>query len=117
MLNIFNKIINTEKKIIYALKGLFGISLYNSKKICESIGINPNTKLKYLDSDFINNIIIYIEKNLIIEQDLIKKLIFFKTNIINIKTVRGLRNLAGLPVRGQRTHSNNKTKRKLKNKI
>jgi small subunit ribosomal protein S13 len=50
---------------------------------------------------------------MLIEQDLKKQIITYKQNLVSIKTCRGLRNLRGLPVRGQRTHTNKKTISKL----
>ena len=117
MLYIFGKTIPTTKKISYSLINLFGINFYNSKKICKNIGLNPSVRINSLKKVQIKKLTKYIDKNLTIEKDLKKKLIFQKKNLINIKTNRGLRNFKGLPVRGQRTHTNCKTKRKLKNKI
>lgn len=117
MLYIFGKQLPVTKKIINSLVNIFGINFYQSKKICRKIGFNPSVRIKSLKKVQINKLIKYIDKNLLIEQDLKKKKIQNKKNLINIKTVRGLRNLKGLPVRGQRTHTNSKTCKKLKNKI
>jgi len=117
MLYIFGKTIPTDKKIIYSLTKLFGINFYNSKKICKNVGINPSVRINSLKKNQIRKIIQYIDQNLIIEQDLKRNYILNKKNLINIKSIRGLRNLNGLPVRGQRTHTNRKTSKKLKNKI
>lgn len=117
MLYIFGKTIPVNKKVIYSLTYLFGINSYSSKKICKNIGINPSVRINSLKKSQIRQLIQYIDQNLIIEQDLKKNLILKKKNLVNIKNHRGLRNLKGLPVRGQRTHTNRKTSKKLKNKI
>lgn len=117
MLYIFGKTIPVNKKIIYSLTNIFGINSYNSKKICKNIGINPSVRINSLKKNQIRKLIQYIDQNLVIEQDLKRNIILNKKNLINIKSYRGLRNLQGLPIRGQRTHTNSKTSKKLKNKI
>lgn len=117
MLYIFGKNIPINKEIIYSLTHLFGINRYNSKKICKNIGINPSVSVNSLKKRKIRKLIQYIDQNFIIEQNLKKKLILKKQKLIDMKSTRGLRNLQGLPIRGQRTHTNKKTSKKLKNKI
>lgn len=117
MLYIFGKTIPVDKKLIYSLTHIFGINFYNSKKICKNIGINPSVRINSLKKNQIRELIQYIDQNLTIEQDLKKDLILNKKKLVDIKSYRGLRNLRGLPVRGQRTHTNKKTIKKLKNKI
>jgi len=114
MLYIFGKVIPTDKKIKYALTNLFGVNLTSSIKICRNIGINPSVSINSLKKNQIRTLIEYIDKNFLIEQDLKKKLKLGKKNLINMKHIKGLRRLKGLPVRGQRTHTNGKTAKKLK---
>ena len=113
MLYIFGKVIPTDKKIKYSLTNLFGINLNKSTKICKNIGINPSVSINSLKKNQIRTLIEYLDKNFLIEQDLKKKLRSEKKSLINIKHYRGLRRLRGLPVRGQRTHTNKKTAKKL----
>ena len=117
MLYIFGKTIPVNKKITYSLTNIFGINSYNSKKICKNIGINPSVRIDSLKKNQIRELIQYIDQHLTIEQDLKKNIILNKKNLVKMKSYRGLRNLSGLPVRGQRTHTNRKTSKKLKNKI
>lgn len=114
MLYIFGKNLSTKKNIIYSLKNIFGINLFNSKNICKNIGINPLTRIDLLTETQIKKLIKYIDINLIIEQDLKKKNSNKKKKLLDIKTYKGLRNYFGLPSNGQRTHTNAKTKKKLK---
>nr|WGU20082.1 ribosomal protein S13 [Phytophthora sp. ML-2023a] len=114
MLYIFNKTISDSKSILYSLTILYGINEYQSKKICKNIGINPQITLNKLKNNHVNRLINYINKNLKVEQFL-KKLKTEKLNeLVEIKSNRGIRQSQGLPVRGQRTHTNAKTSKKLK---
>lgn len=114
MLYIFNKTISDSKSILYSLTILYGINKYQSKKICKNIGINPQITLNKLKNNHVNRLINYINKNLKVEQ-LLKKLKNERLNeLIEIKSNRGIRQSQGLPVRGQRTHTNAKTSKKLK---
>nr|YP_010507955.1 ribosomal protein S13 [Phytophthora humicola]UXG56299.1 ribosomal protein S13 [Phytophthora humicola] len=114
MLYIFNKTISDSKSILYSLTILYGINKYQSKKICKNIGINPQITLNKLKNNHVNRLINYINKNLKVEQFL-KKIKTDKLNeLVEIKSNRGIRQSQGLPVRGQRTHTNAKTSKKLK---
>jgi small subunit ribosomal protein S13 len=114
MLYIFNKTIPTNTSIVYALTILYGINIYQSRKICKNIGINPQITVNKLKNNHVNRLINYINKNLKIEQFL-KKDKKDKINVLlNIKNNRGIRYSQGLPVNGQRTHTNAKTVKKLK---
>ena len=115
MLYIFNKTISDSKSILYSLTILYGINEFQSKKICKNVGINPKITLNKLKNNHVNRLITYINKNLKVEQFL-KKLKTEKLNeLIEIKSIRGIRQSQGLPVQGQRTHTNAKTCKKLKN--
>lgn len=114
MLYIFNKTISDLKSILYSLTVLYGINEFQSKKICKNIGINPQITLTKLKKNHVNRLIVYINKNLKVEQ-VLKKLKTEKLDeLVEIKSNRGIRQSQGLPVRGQRTHTNAKTSKKLK---
>jgi small subunit ribosomal protein S13 len=116
MLYIFDKTISDSKSILYSLTVLYGINKYQSKKICKNIGINPLITINKLKKNQLNRLIKYINNNIKIEQ-LLKKAKKDKiNNLLNIKHNRGIRSSLGLPVRGQRTHTNARTIKKLKNK-
>jgi ribosomal protein S13 len=68
MLYIFNKTISNSKSILYSLTILYGINEYQSKKICKSVGINPQITVNKLKNYQVNRLIDYINKNLKIEQ-------------------------------------------------
>nr|YP_010394564.1 ribosomal protein S13 [Phytophthora podocarpi]DAZ88611.1 TPA_asm: ribosomal protein S13 [Phytophthora podocarpi]DAZ89040.1 TPA_asm: ribosomal protein S13 [Phytophthora podocarpi] len=113
MLYIFNKTISDSKSILYSLTILYGINEFQSNKICKNIGINPQITLNKLKNNHVNRLVTYINKNLKVEQ-LLKKYKTERLNeLIEIKSNRGIRQSLGLPVRGQRTHTNAKTSKKL----
>ena len=117
MLYIFDKAISNSNSILYSLTILYGINEFQSKRICKNIGINPQTTINKLKKNQLNRLINYINKNIKIEQLLKKYKKDHFNNLLNIKTNRGIRHNLGLPVRGQRTHTNAKTSKKLKNII
>ena len=114
MLYIFNKTISDSKSILHSLTILYGINEFQSNKICKNIGINPKITLNKLKNNHVNRLITYINKNLKVEQ-ILKKCKNDRLNeLLEIKSNRGIRQNMGLPVRGQRTHTNAKTVKKLK---
>ena len=114
MLYIFNKTISDSKSILYSLTILYGINEYQSKKICKNIGINPQITINKLKNNHVNLLTNYINKNIKIE-DILKQSKKKRLNeLLEIKSYRGIRQSIGLPVRGQRTHTNAKTSKKLK---
>jgi small subunit ribosomal protein S13 len=116
MLYIFNKTISDSNSILYALTILYGINKYQSKKICKNIGINPQITINKLKNNHVNRLIKYINKNIKIEQLLKKEKKDRINELLEIKTMRGIRHSQGLPVHGQRTHTNARTAKKLRNK-
>ena len=114
MLYIFNKTISDSNSILYALTILYGINKYQSKKICKNIGINPQITINKLKNNHVNRLIKYINKNIKIEQLLKKEKKDRLNELLEIKINRGIRQSQGLPVRGQRTHTNAKTVRKFR---
>jgi small subunit ribosomal protein S13 len=117
MLYIFNKTISNSKSILYSLTVLYGINEYQSKKICKNIGINPQITVNKLKNYQVNRLINYINKKLKIEQILKQSKKNRLNELLEIKSSRGIRRNLGLPVRGQRTHTNAKTVRKFRKKI
>lgn len=114
MLYIFNKTISTSKSIVYSLTVLYGINKYQSNKICKNVGINPQITVNKLKNHQVNRLISYINKNLKIEQILKQSKKNRLNELLEIKSIRGIRQNQGLPVRGQRTHTNAKTAKKFK---
>lgn len=117
MLYIFNRTLPDKKKILYTLTHLYGVNIYQSKRICANTGINPLIKTNKLKINYVNRLINYIGKNIKVEQHLKQLKKQQQTNLLDIKTIRGIRRSLGLPVRGQRTHTNSKTCKKFKFKV
>jgi small subunit ribosomal protein S13 len=104
-----------EKKIISSLTEIYGIGINVAKTICKNIGLTENIRLVKLTKEQKNKLVNYIENsNLFLKSDLKRSVIESKTQLINIRSYRGLRQQQGFPVRGQRTHTNSKTSKKLK---
>lgn len=115
MIFILDTELNKLKNIKYSLLKIYGINKYLSSTICKNAGFSNNLKVQDLNSDQIKIIIKIVEKlNLKINNVLrdYKRLLFSK--LVTIKAYRGLRKLAKLPIRGQRTHTNAKTCKKAK---
>ena len=102
-----------EKKVYIGLQYIYGIGTYISNQICEKVNIDKHKKVKLLTDEEIANIRNYIDANLLVEGDLRKKVVRNIKNLIDIGCYRGVRHRLKLPVRGQRTHTNAKTVKKL----
>lgn len=99
-----------NKALFFSLNQVFGINQFQSFLICKKLGLSCNCTLSILTSDQVAQLIKFIENlNLLINKNLKKSNIILATKLIQIKTYKGLRKLRGLPLRGQRTHTNAKT--------
>lgn len=105
-----------DKRIEIGLTYIYGIGLSQSKKILADTGINPDIRVKDLSEDDANIIRSYIDKNLVIEGDLRKKVAMDIKRLTEIGCNRGIRHRKKLPLRGQRTHSNSRTAKGLAQK-
>lgn len=100
-----------EKRVEASLQYIYGIGLTRSRKILSSTNIDPNKRTKDLNETELTKLREYITKNYTIEGDLRRE---SSQNINRLKAIssyRGLRHKLGLPVRGQRTKTNSRTKR------
>ncbi|MBI2042297.1 MAG: 30S ribosomal protein S13 [Candidatus Nealsonbacteria bacterium] len=100
-----------NKQIAIALTYIYGIGRPLSKKILETVGIEPNLKASQLSSAKINELREIIEKTYKIEGDLRRERMMAIKRLKDIGAWRGLRHIKGLPVRGQRTKTNTRTVR------
>ncbi len=103
--------IPTEKRVEVALTYVFGIGLQTSHKILADTKIDPNTRVKDLTEADLTKIRDYIDKNITVEADLSRLVSGNIKRLKEVKAYRGLRHSASLPVRGQRTKTNARTKR------
>ena len=100
-----------EKRVEIGLTYIFGIGLTTSKEILKATGINPDTRVKDLNEDDIAKLREYIEKNLEVEGDRRRAIAFDIKRLIEIGSYRGTRHRKGLPVRGQRSKTNARTRK------
>jgi small subunit ribosomal protein S13 len=104
-----------DKSIALALTNIYGLSNTTAKRICKKLGFLSNLKTKYLTPGQLDAVIEEVKGlNLKLAGDLRKSQTLNIQRLISIKSYRGLRILQGLPVRGQRTHSNAKSAKKHK---
>jgi small subunit ribosomal protein S13 len=100
-----------EKRLEISLTYIFGIGLPTAQKLCADLDLDPNTKVSNLTEDEINKIRSYIDQNLKIEGDLRRDVQGDIKRKIEIGCLQGVRHRKGLPVRGQRTHTNARTRK------
>ena len=100
-----------EKRVEIGLTYIFGIALTTSKKILADLAINPDTRVKDLTEDDISKLREYIDHNLQVEGDRRRTIAFDIKRLIEIGSYRGLRHRKGLPVRGQRSKTNARTRK------
>ena len=100
-----------EKRVEIGLTYIFGIGLTTSKKILAETGVNPDTRVKDLTEDDVAKLREYIEKHLEVEGDRRRSIAFDIKRLIEIGSYRGGRHRKGLPVRGQRSKTNARTRK------
>lgn len=100
-----------EKRIEIALTYIYGIGRPSSNKILKSAGVNPDTRAKALKEDEISRIAAIIQKEFKVEGDLRREASQHIKRLIEIGAYRGIRHRKSLPVRGQRTKSNARTRK------
>ncbi len=100
-----------EKRVEIGLTYIFGIGLPSSHKILEATGVNPDTRVKDLTEDEVNSLRDYINKNLKVEGDLRREVALNIKRLVEIGCYRGIRHRRNLPVRGQKTKTNARTRK------
>ncbi len=101
-----------NKKIVYSLRYIYGIGLTRAQHIVEQTGLNPDMRAKDLSEEQLNKITAaIIENNYKVEGDLRREVIGNIKRLQAVQAYRGLRHRRGLPVRGQRTRTNARTRK------
>jgi small subunit ribosomal protein S13 len=100
-----------EKRVEVALTYIYGIGLPTSHRILDATGISPDTRVKDLSEDEVQRLRGEIENNHVVEGDLRREVAMNIKRLIEIGCYRGLRHRSGLPVRGQRTKTNARTRK------
>ncbi len=99
-----------EKRLEIALTYIFGVGKPTAQKICVDAGLDPNTRVRSLTEDEVNRIRAEVEK-ITVEGDLRREVQQDIKRKIEIGCLQGVRHRKGLPVRGQRTHTNARTRK------
>jgi len=100
-----------NKRVEVSLTYIFGIGPTTAKKIVAKTNINPDTRVQNLTEEEVNRIRETVDKEHIVEGDLRRQVSMNIKRLIEIKCYRGIRHRMGLPVHGQRTRTNARTRR------
>jgi small subunit ribosomal protein S13 len=100
-----------DKRVDVSLSYIFGIGRPTAVKVCGGVNVSPETKVRDLTDDEVSRIREFIDKNFTVEGELRKQVRQDIQRLIEINSYRGIRHRRGLPVRGQRTKTNARTKR------
>ena len=111
---IFGIQLKPKQQLFIALTNVYGIGKKTSIEICQKSKINGLKKIDELTKNDLKKITYYIQKNLLINEELKKKNNLYLKSLVEKKTYRGFRHASNLPVRGQRTSRNSKTQKILR---
>jgi small subunit ribosomal protein S13 len=100
-----------EKRVEVGLTYIFGIGLHTSQQLLQRTGINPDTRIRDLTEDEVQRLRDIIDKEMRVEGDLRREVSMNIKRLMDIGCYRGLRHRRGMPVRGQRTRTNARTRR------
>ena len=101
----------TNKRVLIALTYIHGIGKVTSKSICDAAGVNVSTRVNQLSEQEVASIRQHIDGNVVVEGDLRRERTINVKRLMDLGCYRGLRHRRGLPVRGQRTHTNARTRK------
>ena len=100
-----------EKRLEISLTYIYGIGPSIAKQVCEAVGVDRNTRVRELTDEEVNRIRSWVDANLKVEGDLRRDVQNDIKRKMEIGCYQGLRHRRGLPVRGQRTHTNARTRK------
>ena len=103
--------IPTNKKVHIALTYIYGIGHTKAKQICERVGVSESLRVNQISDDDVARIREVIDKDYTVEGDLRRTVGMNIKRLMDLGCYRGLRHRKGLPVRGQRTHTNARTRK------
>ncbi len=106
-----------EKRVEVALTYIYGIGPTTAKRILTHTRVNPDERVKNLTEDEVNRLREFVDRNVKVEGDLRRQVDMDIKRLIEIGSYRGLRHRRSLPVRGQRTRTNARTKRGAKKTV
>ncbi len=100
-----------NKRVEIGLTYIYGIGLHTSQNLLARTRINPDTRVRDMTDDEVNRLREIIDKEMRVEGDLRREVSMNIKRLMDIGSYRGIRHRRGLPVRGQRTHTNARTKK------
>lgn len=100
-----------EKRLVISLTYVFGVGRSTAGQICAATGIDENTRTRDLTDEEVNRIRAYIDENVKVEGDLKREIQQDIKRKMEIGSYQGIRHRKGLPVHGQRTHTNARTRK------
>lgn len=100
-----------DKRVEIGLTYIYGIGQKTSAKILAATGVDPDTRVKDLSEDDVSKLREYIDHNITVEGDLRREVALNIKRLVEIGCYRGVRHRKGLPVRGQRTKTNARTRK------
>jgi small subunit ribosomal protein S13 len=100
-----------EKRIEIGLTYIYGVGLHTSQRLLERTRINADTRVRDLTDDEVNRIRDIVDKEMRVEGDLRREISMNVKRLMDIGSYRGLRHRRGMPLRGQRTRTNARTRR------
>ncbi|MEC7516308.1 MAG: 30S ribosomal protein S13 [Pseudomonadota bacterium] len=103
--------IPTQKRVLIALTYIHGIGRTSAAKICDNIGIPSERRVHEMTEDEVGRVREMIDRDFVVEGDLRRQTAMNIKRLMDLGCVRGLRHRRGLPVRGQRTHTNARTRK------
>ena len=101
----------TNKRVVIALRYIYGIGPTNAEQICAKVGIEAKRRVNQLTEDEIIRIRDVIDRDWTVEGDLRREVAMNIKRLMDLGCYRGLRHRKNLPVRGQRTHTNARTRK------
>lgn len=103
--------IPTNKRVLIALQYIHGIGTLKAKEICQKVGIEDERRVNQLSDDEVLRIRETIDRDYVVEGDLRREVAMNIKRLMDLGCYRGLRHRRGLPVHGQRTHTNARTRK------
>ena len=103
--------IPTGKRVEIALTYIFGIGRTRARNICDTVGIPPERRVSQMTDDEVMRVREMIDRNLMVEGDLRREVAMNIKRLTDLGCYRGIRHRKGLPVNGQRTHTNARTRK------
>ncbi|KAA0234822.1 MAG: 30S ribosomal protein S13 [Acidimicrobiales bacterium] len=100
-----------EKRVLISLTYVYGIGETTAREVCEATGVDPNTRVRDLTDEEVTKLRNFVDANLKVEGDLRRDVAQNIKRKMEIGCYQGLRHRRGLPVRGQRTHTNARTRK------